>query len=274
MTKQKKKILVIAKAVPEPSKTHGDSVCTAGITEDGEFIRIYPVPFRIFCGEQRFSRYDWIEVECERKLTDNRTESHEINPDTIIKCGAIDTSDRWRGRNDMILPLCSKNLIELLNDFKQNNTSLGIVKVKELIEFYIDPDKDKGSGESAKVFQCIFDQDPENSKILKKIPKIQHSPHKYRYRFRCEGEEGEHDIICEDWELFECERRWVYVYETKEELWKKIHQKFYTHFKEKCDLHFIIGTHFLYKTPIIIGVYYPPKDTRKIVPLDSERWSA
>lgn len=36
-----KEILVLVKAYPEPSKKYGSSVCTAGITKEGEWIRIY-----------------------------------------------------------------------------------------------------------------------------------------------------------------------------------------------------------------------------------------
>jgi len=272
MTWEKKKILVIAKAVPEITETHGDIVCTAGITEEGEFIRIYPIPFRIFCGEQRFSKFDWIEAECKKSKDDKRKESYKVKHETIRKCGNLDTSNGWKKRNDILFPLRSKNLCELAEAFREGNTSLGIVRVDDLIEFYVDTKKDTEPRRSTAAFQCIFDQDPKNSKMLKMIPKIEHTPRKYSYIFKCEDEKDPHDIICEDWELFESERRWAYKYETKEELWEKIHQKYFTHFKEKCDLHFIMGTHFIFRTPIIIGVYYPLKDTRKIVPLDSGRW--
>jgi hypothetical protein len=64
----KMKILVLVKTYPAISKKYGEIVCTAGITEDGKWIRIYPIPFRKINYRKRFKKYDWIEIE----LTKNK----------------------------------------------------------------------------------------------------------------------------------------------------------------------------------------------------------
>ena len=51
MSWEKKKILLVVKAYPESSKKHGSVVCTAGVTDDGELIRIYPIHFENFRGK-------------------------------------------------------------------------------------------------------------------------------------------------------------------------------------------------------------------------------
>ena len=66
MTWEKRRVLVVAKAAPESSKAHGDVVCTAGITDEGEFIRLYPIPLALWKRGLGFKKYDWIEVECEK----------------------------------------------------------------------------------------------------------------------------------------------------------------------------------------------------------------
>jgi len=93
---------------------------------------------------------------------------------------------------------------------------------------------------------------------MKRIPKLPNLPHDFRYTFTCDGGTRTHDMICEDWELFESDRRWREKYPTEEERWQKIHDKFYTEFKE-TDLHFVMGMHSQYPTWMIIGVYRPPK---------------
>ena len=45
---RKQKILVIVKTYPEKSKKHGSSICSAGLTEISEWIRIYPIRLNIF----------------------------------------------------------------------------------------------------------------------------------------------------------------------------------------------------------------------------------
>jgi len=39
-----KKVLITVTTYPLPSRSHDELVCTAGILETGEMIRIYPVP--------------------------------------------------------------------------------------------------------------------------------------------------------------------------------------------------------------------------------------
>jgi hypothetical protein len=40
------RILITVKTYPMLSKKYGELVCTVGLRENGEWIRIYPVPFR------------------------------------------------------------------------------------------------------------------------------------------------------------------------------------------------------------------------------------
>jgi len=40
----RKKVLITVTTYPLPSRSHDELVCTAGILETGEMIRIYPVP--------------------------------------------------------------------------------------------------------------------------------------------------------------------------------------------------------------------------------------
>ena len=54
------RILITVKAYPTPSRTYDDLVCTAGVTENGQWIRIYPVPFRALVVNDYFKKYQWI----------------------------------------------------------------------------------------------------------------------------------------------------------------------------------------------------------------------
>ena len=48
------KILITVKAYPALSKKYNETVCTAGITEEGNWIRIYPIPFRKLKYDKQF----------------------------------------------------------------------------------------------------------------------------------------------------------------------------------------------------------------------------
>ncbi len=249
--KERKRVLITVKAEPSPSKAHGDSVCTAGITDQGEFIRLYPIPYRVFCDDKtKFSKYDWIEVDCEKSDNDRRIESYKIDSESIKVVGHVNTEYGWAERNEILLPKVSKNFAEL----KESGASLGIIKPSEILKFEIG-DTDDIDMDCKKTFQMIF----EGESRLRKIPVIKPRDRRFSYKFKCDGEKTEHAMVCEDWELYESSRTWLNYYESEEILEEKIHEKFFHHFKNECNLHFFVGTHFVYKTWMIIGLYYPPK---------------
>ncbi len=59
---QKHRICILVKAYPQPSQKYEETVCCAGVTEDGRFLRLYPIPYRRLKKEQQFQRFDWVEM--------------------------------------------------------------------------------------------------------------------------------------------------------------------------------------------------------------------
>jgi hypothetical protein len=43
--KVEEEIVIVVKAIPQPSKRYGETVCCAGITRNGEWRRLYPSGF-------------------------------------------------------------------------------------------------------------------------------------------------------------------------------------------------------------------------------------
>ena len=81
---------------PTISKKYDELVCTAGVEEDGSWIRIYPLPFRKLDDEQQFKKYQWIEAPLEKNPKDPRPESHHVTDINKIKrLEMVDTSDNW-----------------------------------------------------------------------------------------------------------------------------------------------------------------------------------
>ena len=71
------KVLITVKTYPHPSRGHQELVCTAGLTESLEWVRLYPIDFRYRPKGQKFRKYQWIEVllDPRPKSNDNRKES-------------------------------------------------------------------------------------------------------------------------------------------------------------------------------------------------------
>jgi hypothetical protein len=256
----RKRVLVTVKAAPEASKKYSDSVCTAGITDNGEFIRLYPIPFQVFRSGVRFKKFDWIEVDCEPSTGEklSRKESYKIRPDSLkIVDRSLSTAPiDWRGREHALSMVPRLSIEELETAFKAERASLGLVRVQELAEFYKTSDADEPALEAQHAFQMVFD--PHGGTRVQ--PSLQHVPHVFKYRFSCNRAgiacRG-HDTTCEDWELFESNRSWRERYPGAEELWQKLHYRFFDGMKTR-DLQFFVGTHSLYPVWMVVGLYYPP----------------
>ena len=48
--------LILCKTYPSPSSRYAETSCVAGVTADGELIRLFPVPFRLINGDQQFKK--------------------------------------------------------------------------------------------------------------------------------------------------------------------------------------------------------------------------
>ena len=72
----KTKVLITVKTYPAISGKYDELVCTAGFTEDGKLIRIYPVPFRKKDYSQQYRKYEWIELDLVKNTSDFRPESY------------------------------------------------------------------------------------------------------------------------------------------------------------------------------------------------------
>ncbi len=59
----KERVLITAKTYPTLSRKYGETVCTAGLREDGSWVRIYPVPFRRLNDSEQYRKFDCVEVD-------------------------------------------------------------------------------------------------------------------------------------------------------------------------------------------------------------------
>lgn len=93
---EKQRVLITVKTYPTLSRKYGETVCTAGVREDGTWVRIYPVPFRRLNEEQQYKKYDWLEVRLVRNTTDPRPETYRPfdSADLETPVAHMDTEDQ------------------------------------------------------------------------------------------------------------------------------------------------------------------------------------
>lgn len=87
-------LMVNCKTYPAVSTKYIETVCTGGITKDGQFIRLYPVPFRLLEEKEQYDRWDIIRVKVYLDTKDQRPESHHLEVGASIDIVRSVKSDR------------------------------------------------------------------------------------------------------------------------------------------------------------------------------------
>lgn len=95
MSWTKETILILVKAAPHWSKKYKQyQICTAGISEDDGWRRLYPFPERNMI-KKGVRLWDIIQVETTKPRDDHRPESRKIKAESIVTVGRIeDRSER------------------------------------------------------------------------------------------------------------------------------------------------------------------------------------
>ncbi|MCH3917325.1 MAG: hypothetical protein LKE40_07665 [Spirochaetia bacterium] len=266
------KILVLVKTYPQPSNSSGETVCTAGMTEDGNWIRIYPIPLRMYKDEKNeFKKWDWIEVEVEKRdpRLDPRKESYHCDYRTIKVVGSIGTENAtWKTRKTLCLQHGYYTSIDkLILDSKTKTPgfiSLAVFKPKKITRLVVTPvaieERQQKRDEIEKKFKQQRELFPE-FQVNDMWQMSEELPYCFRYEF-LDSNDKSHTIQIEDWEMGALFRK----YKGNDELaLQKVREKYEKSFIEKKDIYFFMGTVFKNhmkntRNPwAIIGVFYPPK---------------
>jgi len=252
----KTKVLITVMTYPHPSKSYKEIICTAGLTEDGSWVRLYPIDHRYRPASQQFRKYQWIQVELEEKGdgNDNRKESRRPNLETIDVLGEpLSTKKDWAARREIIDKVPHYTVNQLKERYETEKESLGIVRPSKIIDLEIrDADAD-WKPEWQNLFKQMNMFGPEQ-KQLRKLP------YTFHYIFECEDSENPHTAMCEDWELGVLFLNESARLGSDEKAADSVKQKF---LGELCDTsrdtRFYMGTKFPYNTWLVLGVFWPPK---------------
>ncbi len=250
------RLLITVMTYPHPKQSHEEVVCTAGVTEAGEWIRLFPVDYRYRPKWQRFHKYQWVEVDvgpCGYK-SDTRKESREPRLDSIRLIGEpLPSANKWQARREIIdrLPHYTLNQLEQLN--QQEKVSLGIVRPARILDLEISPaDRDWPAKYLESLKQLRLFGDPPLP--LRKIP------FEFRYVFECEDDAKPRRALITDWEL-----GMLYLHEearlgSEEAAAESVKKKFFGEIcREDKDTRFFVGTVFPHNTWIVVGTFWPPK---------------
>lgn len=260
------RILITVKTYPTLSSKYGELVCTAGLKEDGSWIRIYPIPFRNLEEYRRFEKWRFVTVNVVRNPKDSRPESHKIDITTLrIDEQRLDTRDCWRDRRQWVLGKgqVHTDLAHLIAQANQENRlSLATFKPTRMIEFVVEEDeRDWATDKIAAIEQASRQEEmfPEfrAEKLTKLVTKLP-----YKFSYTIEDSSGKRStMMIEDWEIGALYWNALKTHGTEEKAVAKVREQYWDNFLKK-DLHLFLGTtrewHGRGKNPfVIIGVFYP-----------------
>jgi len=267
------KILITVATYPLPSRSYDELVCVAGVVENGRWIRIYPVPLKFLRGLRHEGKiesfkYNWIELELNKRTDDPRPESHSpvnYNFRDITVTGKIGTEQNWLERKKFCTANVYFNITRLIEDSRDPlNVSLATFKPSGILSFDIEPDEREWKDEWKELRRQrdLFDEDrpPE---IL--IPKL---PYKFYYRF-VDDAGTESRLMIEDWEIGALYWNCLKTAKGNEsEALEKVRQKYEDEFIIHKDIYLFLGTTKEWhirkaRNPfVIIGVFYPKKESQ------------
>lgn len=262
------KVLITVKTYPLPSSKYDELVCTAGVLENGQWVRIYPIPFRSLPFNEQYTKYNWVELNLVRNTSDFRPESYSPKrkfEEPIKAIGSIGTDNHWEARKQIVLNEVYDSMTELITLAKsEQQKSLATLQPVEIVDFVVEAGEREWKKEWQNHFQQLSLFDSQNKsggkrEIVRKLP------YKYSYSFLSKGDTKPRTLMIEDWEIgalyWNCLGRTEGDEIAANQLVKK---KYFDEFVNKKDLYLFLGTtkqfHNMAPNPfIIIGVFYPPK---------------
>lgn len=266
------RVLLTVTTYPLPSRSYEELVCTAGVREDGTWVRIYPVPLSFLMnlknsGRLPVRKYTWLEVDLERRKDDFRPESHSpVNRDfhSIQVREHIGTEHNWAERKRFCLRNVYTDLDQLIADSREPaNVSLATFKPARIRELVIErEDRDWKPVWKELRNQLDLFAEGATEEPRKMIPKL---PYKFSYRF--EDARGRvSTLMIEDWEIGQLYWNCLRAADGDEqEALRKVRAKFEGTFLKDHDIHLFLGTTRTFhamRAPnpfVIIGVFYPKR---------------
>jgi len=252
---EQKKALIVVRTYPVPVEMLVEASCTAAITDTGEWLRLFPLRYRLLPEHQRFAKYQWIDVAVTKSPTDPRPESYiPLEKSIKILTAPLSTTDAWKARKEYVYPLESPSLCHLQRACDENHfPTVGFFRPKVTEKFEIRESLEPNwTPKQLQILRqkSLFEPGPKQE--LEKIPFY------FYYHFTCDDAScNGHKLSCADWEMGESYRKWRAQYGEQWE--EKFRQKYETEMIQRNDTHFFVGTMLQYPgTWIIIGLFYPP----------------
>ena len=242
--------VILIKAAPVIGEKHGETVCCAGIDLYGNWLRLYPVSFRVLDDGKRFKRWDRVKFEWRRPTNDFRIESRHVNNQTLEISGHM--------KRNEIATFLNRHIVSSLTREFQSGRSLALLR-PEILDFIIVRKSEVKLAEQQRKIDLFHAQ--HDMFIPRPAIPVKACPFEFKYRYRTD--DGEREGTCQDWETEATFFKWSRMYGEAKAL-REMESQFGERLPKK-GLYFAMGTHSQYpETWLINGLIQlstPKQDT-------------
>jgi hypothetical protein len=179
-------VLVLVKALPHVGEKHGETVCCAGVTADGQWRRQYPVHFRRL-RENKFKRWQWIEYGYTRPTDDKRSESRRIQEDSLKVGRMMPRAERATFLNNIIVPS--------VDMARMRGQSLALIRPARIRFHWVEKSAEDIAEERATYVAAAR----QTSFLDEELAALEPCPYAFKFDYETEDRKR-HKATCEDWE--------------------------------------------------------------------------
>lgn len=241
-----KKVLILGRASPEPSKKYIETVCTGGITETGELLRLYPIPFRYLQDDRKYKLWSWASFEVQKNPKDKRIESYIVRENSIqILAQLKSKAEQFSLLQKAIFP----DLEELHRLYKSEWRSLGVVEI-EWVGFKAR--ERKTPWEVRKPYTRQF-------RLFEAVKPLEQTPIELRISFRCKNNPNckNHESLLFGWEYVQALRNFTRTYGSIENAFEQIALALRDRFADSSKRAFaLVGTHSRFPVWMVAQLYW------------------
>lgn len=183
----KSRVTILVKASPQPSRKHNETVCCAGIDDQGNWKRLFPIRFRQLSGGQEFSRWDIVKCNHQRPKSDTRVESCRVHEDSIEVVGAVK-------RDAEKTSIVERKLVGSERKAIENGSSLAVIRPENVDLRW----KRRSTADLAAARDAFAQQAAQLSMLDAELAAYEPCPFEFKMHYNDEA--GPHKKVCGDWE--------------------------------------------------------------------------
>lgn len=223
--------IILVKATPQVGRMHGETVCCAGVTLAGEWLRLYPVTFRRLDDAKKFGRWDHIRFRWRKPKDDSRPESRRLDQQSIEILGKLPAQERGK--------LLATLEVTGLNAALAQGKSLALLRPQNP-RLIIHPKSPEEFAQEKNDYEGICGQG--DFFYQKELLPLEPCPFKFKYQYTTD--DGDREGTCQDWETDATYFSWSKRYGDRKALEHMQHQ-FGVVYPQK-GMMFAMGTHSRY----------------------------